>query len=392
MSEGRRIVADSKTIVILGAGVGGVATARALRKRLPTKHRIVLIDRERDHVFAPSLLWLMVGQRTADAITRPLARLTRRRIDVRVGNVEHIDPDKRTVSVSGESVAADYLVVALGAELDPASIPGLAQEGHNFYSRSGAESLWHALQTLRSGRVVVLTAAAAYKCPAAPYEGAMLIEDWYRKQGLRDRIQIDMYAAEPAPMGVAGPHVSNAVTALLSAKGISYHPDHQLTAVDAVQKRLTFAKGAETDFDVLAYVPPHRVPSVVRSSGLTGDSGWIAVDRHTLQTRWPNVYAIGDVVSIPLALGKPLPKAGVFAHRQADVVAENIAHAIANEPQSARFVGHGECFIEIGDGKASFGGGDFYAEPKPAVSLRAPSWRWHLGKVWVEKSWLYAKL
>ena len=385
-------MADSKTILILGGGVGGVSTARALRKRLPKAHRVVLIDRERDHVFAPSLLWLMVGQRTADAITRPLARLARKGIDVRIGNVEHIDPERRIVTVAGQAVPADYLVITLGAELAPESIPGLAQAGHNFYACSGARSLWTALEHLRSGRIVVLTAAPAYKCPAAPYEGAMLIEGWYRKQGLRDAVQIDVYAAEPAPMGVAGPHVSSAVTQLLAAKGIPYHPDHQVTAVDADGKRLTFANGAQVAFDLLAYVPPHRAPAVIRDSGLTGESGWMSVDRHTLQTRWPNVYAIGDVVSIPLALGKPLPKAGVFAHREAEVVAENIAQAIAGQVQPARFDGHGECFIETGGGKAGFGGGDFYAEPKPAVTLHQPSWRWHLGKVWVEKSWLYTKL
>jgi sulfide:quinone oxidoreductase len=385
-------VADSKTILILGGGVGGVATARALRRRLPTRHRIVLVDRERDHVFAPSLLWLMVGQRTAEAITRPLARLARKGIDVRVGNVEHIDPDGRIVTVAGEALSADYLVIALGAELAPDSIPGLAQAGHSFYSRSGAESLWAALRNLRAGRIVVLTAAPAYKCPAAPYEGAMLIDGWFRKQGLRDGVQIEVYAAEPAPMGVAGPHVSSAVTQLLAAKGIPYHPEHQVAAVDADRKRLTFANGTEVDFDVLAYVPPHRAPAVIRESGLTGESGWMSVDRHTLQTKWPNVYAIGDVVSIPLALGKPLPKAGVFAHKEAGVVAENIAQAIAGQVPSARFDGHGDCFIEIGGGKAGFGGGDFYAEPKPAVTLRQPSWRWHLGKVWVEKTWLYTKL
>jgi sulfide:quinone oxidoreductase len=284
------------------------------------------------------------------------------------------------------------LVITLGAELAPEAIPGLAQAGHNFYDRAGAESLWTALQACRAGRIVVLTAAPAYKCPAAPYEGAMLIDDWFRRQGLRDRVQIELYAAEAAPMGVAGPHVSSAVTRLLAAKGIPYHPEHQIRTVDADRKQLSFANGAQVDFDVLAYVPPHRVPAVIRDSGLTSESGWMAVDRHTLQTRWPNVFAIGDVVSIPLALGKPLPKAGVFANREAEVVAENIAHAIAGEAQPARFDGHGDCFIEIGGGKAGFGGGDFYAEPKPAVTLRPPSRRWHLGKVWVEKLWLYTKL
>lgn len=383
---------DSKTILVLGGGVGGVATARALRKRLPAAHHVVLVDRERDHVFAPSLLWLMVGQRTADAITRPLARLARKGIDVRVGNVEHIDPDRRIVTVSGEALPADYLVITLGAELAPEVIPGLAQAGHNFYDRTGAESLWTALQARRAGRIIVLTAAPAYKCPAAPYEGAMLIDDWFRRRRLRDRVQIEVYAAEPAPMGVAGPHVSSAVTQLLTAKGIPYHPEHQVTTVDADRKRLSFANGTQVDFDVLAYVPPHRAPAVIRDSGLTSEAGWMAVDRHTLQTQWPNVFAIGDVVSIPLALGKPLPKAGVFANKEAEVVAANIAHAISGQAQLARFDGHGDCFIEIGGGKAGFGGGDFYAEPNPAVTLRPPSWRWHLGKVWVEKLWLYTRL
>lgn len=385
-------MADPKTILVLGGGVGGVATARALRKRLATTHRIVLVDREPEHVFAPSLLWLMVGLRTPDAITRPLARLARKGIDVHIGNVEHIDPDRRIVTVAGHALSADHLVITLGAELAPESIPGLVQAGHNFYTRGGAESLWTALQNFRTGRIVVLTAAPAYKCPAAPYEGAMLIEAWCRQQGLRGRVQIEVYAAEPASMGVAGPHVSSAVTQLLDAKGIPYHPEHQVTTVDADRRRLTFANGAQVDFDLLAYVPPHRAPAVIRDSGLAAASGWISVDRHTLQTQWPDVYAIGDVVSIPLTLGKPLPKAGVFAHRQADVVAENIARAIAGENQRAHFDGHGECFIEVGGGKAGFGGGNFYAEPKPAVTLRQPSWRWHLAKVWVEKSWLYLKL
>ncbi|MEQ1760085.1 MAG: FAD/NAD(P)-binding oxidoreductase [Vicinamibacterales bacterium] len=385
-------MADSKTVLILGGGVGGIATARALRKRLPKAHRVVLVDRESDHVFAPSLLWLMVGQRTADAITRPLLRLARKGIDVRIGNVEHIDPDRRIVTVDGQALSADYVVITLGAELAPESVSGLTQAGHNFYSRSGAEALWTAFQNLRSGRIVVLTAAPAYKCPAAPYEGAMLIDAWFRKHGRRDSVTVELYAAEAAPMGVAGPHVSSAVKGLLASKGIPYHPEHQVTAVDPDRKRLKFANGVHVDFDVLAYVPPHRAPAVIRDGGLAGENGWMSVDRHTLQTQWPNVFAIGDVVSIPLALGKPLPKAGVFAHKEAAVVAENIARAVSGQAQTARFDGHGECFIEVGGGKAGLGGGHFYAEPIPTVTLRQPSWTWHLGKVWVEQSWLRTKL
>ncbi len=382
------MVADAKTILILGGGVGGVATARALRQRLPAAHRVVLVDRERDHVFAPSLLW--VGRRTADAITRPLARLARKGIDVRVGNVEHIDPDQRIVTMAGQAHTADYLVITLGAELAPESIPGLAQAGHNFYDRAGAESLWPALQAFRAGRIIVLTAAPAYKCLAAPYEGAMLIDDWFRRRGRRDRVQIEVYAAEPAPMGVAGPHVSGAVTQLLAAKGIPYHPEHQVTTVDAHRKRLTFANSTEVDFDLLAYVPPHRAPAVIRESGLASEAGG-----------WPSIGTRckrgGQMSTRSATSCRSRSRSGsrcrrlVCSRTRKPRSWRRIAHAIADRVQTGRFDGHGDCFIETGGGKAGFGGGDFYAEPRPAVRLRPPSWRWHLGKVWVEKSWLYCK-
>jgi len=385
-------MSEPKTVVVLGGGVGGVVTARGLRKRLPRPHRVVLIDREREHLFAPSLLWLMVGLRRAEAIKRPLSRLERKGIEVRLGEVEKIDAEARRVTVAGEAIEADYLVVSLGAELAPETIPGLQEAGHNFYTLPGAERLRDALSSLERGRIVILTAAPAYKCPAAPYEAALLVDHFLRERGRRDAVTIAVWAAEPGPMGVAGLEVSAAVKRMLEAKDIAFHPEHQVKAVDTAAKRLDFENGVSANFDLLAYVPPHRAPRVVRESGLASESGWISVDRHTLETRFPGVYAIGDVVSIPLKLGKPLPKAGVFAHAEGEVVARNIASVISGRSGGERFNGYGECFIEIGGGKAGFGAGDFYAEPKPTISFRPPGWRWHLGKVLFEKSWLYLKL
>lgn len=192
-------------ILILGGGVGGGVTAVTLRKALPRSHRIVLVDRRKDHLFAPSLLWLMTGRWTPTQIVRPLDRLQPRGIEVIQGAVESIDPGNRVVNVNGQAIKADHLVIAIGAELAPESVSGLAEAGHTFYTQEGAQRLHQALLEIQEGRVVVLTAAPAYKCPAAPYEAAMLIESELRRRRVRGRCRVDLYAAEPGPMGVAGP-------------------------------------------------------------------------------------------------------------------------------------------------------------------------------------------
>jgi sulfide:quinone oxidoreductase len=368
--------------------VGGVVTAVELRRKLGRRHRVVLIDREANHVFSPSFLWLMTGRREAEKISRPLERLEGKGIEVLRGEIEAIEPAGRRVVVDGRTLEGDYLVISLGADLAPEAIPGLPEAGHDLYALSGAQGLRDAFAGFGAGRLAVLTAAPAYKCPAAPYEAVMLLEAECRKRGIRDQVQVDLFAAEPGPMGVAGPEVSAAVRRMVEGRGIGFHPEHQVTEVDPVAHRISFANGAHADYDLLAYVPPHHAPKVVAAAGMTGADGWVPVDRHTLETSFPGVFAIGDVTTIPLLLGKPLPKAGVFADGQARVVAQNIAHALEGRGHSARFDGHGACFIETGDGRAGYGSGDFYAEPAPRIALHEPSRLRHLGKVLFEKRWL----
>jgi sulfide:quinone oxidoreductase len=378
----------SKTVLILGGGVGGLVAANETRKRLPKEHRVVLVEREASFVFAPSFLWLMTGSRTAEQISRPLALLEKKGIELVSGEIGRIDPERREAVVDGRTLAGDFLILALGAELAPETVPGLARAGHSFYTLAGAQGLRDAMASFSGGNLVVLTAAPAYKCPAAPYEAAMLLEYSCRKRKIRERTRIDLYAAEPGPMGVAGPEVSKAVRQMVEARGIFYHPEHAIAEADPAARRLKFGNGVEATYDVLAYVPPHRAPRVVRESGLAGESGWISVDRHTMETKHERVYALGDVVSIPLQLGKPLPKAGVFAHAEAQAVAKNIARTILGKGEPATFDGEGGCFIETGGGKAGFGSGNFYAEPLPDVKLRNVGRRWHWGKVLFEKQWL----
>jgi sulfide:quinone oxidoreductase len=216
----------------------------------------------------------------------------------------------------------------------------------------------------------------------------MLVEAALRRRAIRDQVTLDLYAAEPGPMGVAGPQVSAAVRQVVESKGIRYHPAHQVTAVDPAARQLTFANGETAAFDLLAYVPPHRAPAVVRAAGLVDESGWVPVNRETFETRLPGVYAIGDVTTVPLTMGKPLPKAGVFAHGEAEVVAANIAQRWTGRGARRTFAGEGQCFLETGDGRAGLGAGNFYGEPTPQVTLHAPSRWWHWGKVLFERRWL----
>ncbi len=376
-----------KTVVVLGGGVGGVVTANELRRRLGKEHQVTLVDREDKHIFWPSLLWLQVGLREPDSIVRSLTLLERKGIQVVKGQVQSIDPAQKSVQVDGKVLKADFLVVSLGAQLAPEQVPGLVQAGHNLYSLEGATAIRDNRKGVMEGTMVVLTAKIPFKCPAAPSEAAMLLDHDLRKRKIRDRVGVSVYTPEPGPMGVAGPEVSAGVRRLLEEREIAYHPQNQVTEVNNSTKTLHFANGAQAQYNFLVYIPPHVAPTVVREAGLTGESGWVPVNRQTLETSFPGVYAIGDVTGIPLAAGMPLPKAGVFAHGEAEAVAQTIATQVAGQGDGGTFDGHGECFIEVGGGKAGFGRGNFYAEPRPEIKLHKPTRYWHAGKVLFEKDW-----
>lgn len=382
---------DGRTVVVLGGGIGGVTVANELRELLSSEHRVILIERQRDHLFAPSFLWLMTGDRRPGQVRRKLSTLLRDGVELVEAEITGLDLERKTVIARDREYSYDALVVALGAEFDPASFPGYADAAFNFFDADGAARLAAALKSFAGGRVVVAVTSLPYKCPAAPYEAALLIEGHLRQRGLRPRSEVVVFTPEPQPMPVAGPAMGAAVSQLLAERGITLNTTRALASIDAGAHELVFTDGAREHFDLLAAVPPHRAPEVVRRSALAAPSGWIPVDAATLRTKHDNVYAIGDVASITLANGKPLPKAGVFAHAEARVVAREIAASFGG-PAAPAFDGKGYCWVELGGGRAAFADGDFYASPAPVVLLRKPGRLWHLGKVLFERSWIGAGL
>lgn len=375
-------------VVVLGGGTGGIVAASRLRRELGAGDRVVLVERDPIYRFAPSFLWVLTGDRRPEQITADLRRLRRRGIEVVEAEAWAIDVEEARIETSSGPIGYDRLVIALGAELAPELLPGFGEAAHNVYSLEGAIAGAGALERFPGGRVVVVVSRLPYKCPAAPYETALLTDAVLRKRGVRDLTTIDVYTPEPSPMPTAGPAVGEALRGILESRGIGFHPEATVERIEPEADELVLADGARVPYDLLLGIPPHRAPSPVRESALAGDTGFVPVDRATLATRAEGVFAIGDVTSIPIAGGRFLPKAGVFAHGQAEHVARRIAAELRGRDPEGSFEGKGGCFLELGDGVAAYASGDFYAEEGPQVRMRSPGRRWHLAKVALERYWL----
>ncbi len=376
------------TALVLGCGIGGVVAATELRKRLPDDHRVVVIDREARASFPPSYLWVMTGDRKPASVTRERGRISRKGIEFVNADIHQIDLEAKVVRADSRELKYDWLVVALGAQLALDGVPGLVETAQTFYSLDGAERLAASLRYFSGGRVAIVVAGTPFKCPAAPYEAAMLLEDHFLQRRLRQKVDIEVFTPERAPLPIAGPGVGAEVAELLAHKGIGFHAGHRLQSVDSTARELVFQNGLRSPFDLLIAVPEHRAPTVVAEAGLLDETGWVAVDPESLETAREGVFAIGDVNYVTLPDGMLLPKAGVFAEGQAHVVARTIAARARGQPGKPRFDGTGRCFLEVGSGAAAIADGDFYAHER-RIQLKQPSIIWHWAKVAMERYWLW---
>jgi sulfide:quinone oxidoreductase len=355
-------------VLILGAGFGGIAAAVALRQRLPEGDEVVVVDRRDDFAMGLRKTWAILGISPIAYGTRSLASLAGRGITVMQATVERVDPANRAATIDGSLLEADALVVALGAEHAPASIPGLVEHGLNAWDRARLDHVHGVVDAFRGGRVLVGVFGTPYSCPPAPYELALLLGDRFDARGID--AQISVFAPVPIVLPVLGAAACVPLDARLEERGIAFLASHAATSVS--DRAVQFAGNAELPFDLLLAVPPHRCPAVLIDAGLAPAGGWVAVDHRTLETHHPGVYAIGDATVIPLSNGVPLPKAGLFAEKEGETVAARIAASLSGSEPTAVFDGQGACFLEVGGGEASVIAGDFFADP-PAVELSSPS-------------------
>jgi sulfide:quinone oxidoreductase len=354
--------------LILGAGFGGLAAAHELRASLGDEDRVTVVANSARFFAGLAKLWDIVGLRPLEQGSRPLARLRERGIEFFQAEITGIDAERRTVETTGGVLEGDYLVVALGAAFDPTQVRQLDGSAHNLYDAGALPAIRRDLEVLDRGAIVVAVLGAPYKCPPAPYEATLLIDDWLRRRGSRDSVAMTVFTAQPSALPVAGPDASARVAQTLAQRGIAFHSDHKPAGVE--RGSIRFENGRVERFDMLLAVPRHVAPAVVADGPLAGPSGWIEPDPRTLRTSFEGVYAVGDCISVPLAKGQ-LPKAGVFAEAHGRIAARNIIAEIQGGTE-AEFDGRGYCFMELGDGTAAYVEGDFLAEPEPDVRMSEP--------------------
>jgi sulfide:quinone oxidoreductase len=352
-------------VLVLGAGFGGLELSTMLSEALGDSVEVTLIDRSDAFVFGFSKLDVMFGRTEAAAVRLPYREIAKPGIRFLQETITAIDPEARGVTTDAGDHEADVLVVALGADYDLDATPGLARAGNEFYSVVGAERLATILPTFSKGRAIVGVCGAPFKCPPAPSEAALLLHDHLVERGIRADCEISFVIPLPSPVPPS-PDTSRALVAAFAERGIELIPDRRVSSLDGERRVAVLDDGSEMPYDLFLGVPKHRAPEVVVASGMTDDV-YVPVNPRTLQTRFPGVYAIGDVAQIGV------PKAGVFAEGAARIVAASLIANAGRGEQPGDYDGRGSCYIEFGSGRVGRVDVDFLSGPKPTGSFQEPS-------------------
>ncbi len=352
-------------MLVLGAGFGGLELSTILSEALADRLDLTLIDKNDSFVFGYSKLDVMFGRKTPDAVRLAYRHIVKPGVHFRHETITTIDPVARRVTTDRGTYDADVLVVALGADYDVDATPGLAEGGNEFYSIAGTEKLREMLPTFSKGRAIVGVASTPFKCPPAPSEAALLLHDYLTARGVRDACEISLVMPFGIPIPPS-PASSRALLAIFAKRGITFVPKRFVLSLDPKRRVAILDDQSEMPFDLFLGIPKHHVPDVVTTSGMTED-GWIPVDRKNLKTKFPHVYAIGDVSSVGG------PKAGVFAEGAARVAAASVIAGFKGGEQPTAYAGAGSCYIEFGGDRVGRVDVDFFSGPSPTGSFLEPS-------------------
>jgi sulfide:quinone oxidoreductase len=330
-------------VLVLGAGFGGLELTTILSERIGDRLDLTLIDKSDSFYFGFSKFDVMFGHKLSDAVKYQYSKIVKPGVKFRNETITAIDPAAKKVTTENGTYEADVLVVALGADYNIAATPGLSDGGNEFYTFSGAERLREVLPTFAKGHVIVGVASAPFKCPPAPSEAALLMHDYLTKRGIREACEISIIMPFGLPIPPS-PDSSKALLAAFAERNINFIPKKVVRSIDPARKVAILDDESEMPFDLFLGIPKHCAPEVVVQSGMT-ENGWIPVDKTNLKTKFPGVYAIGDVTSVGT------PKAGVFAEGAAKIAAGSIIAELEKGENPSPYSGAGTCYIEFGQGQ-----------------------------------------
>jgi sulfide:quinone oxidoreductase len=352
-------------ILVLGAGFGGLELATLLSDAFGDNAGVTMIDGSDSFVFGYAKLDVMFGKAAPEDVRLRYADFGKPGVRLLRETITAIDPEARRVTTNSGTHEADFLVVALGADYDFDATPGLAESGSEFYSVGGAERMREVLPTFTRGRAIVGVCGAPFKCPPAPSEAALLLHEYLTERGIRDNCEISLVMPFGTPVPPS-PDTSAALLAAFDERGITFVPGRRVSSLDPARSVTVLDDGAELPYDLFLGVPKHRAPDVVLESGMA-EGGYIPVDSRTLETRFANVYAVGDVATVGV------PKAGVFSEGAARVVAASLVAKLQGGDQPPAYDGRGACYVEFGAGRVGRVDVDFLSGPKPTGTFQEPS-------------------
>ena len=341
-----------KKLVILGAGTAGTMMANHLHHKLDRKEwRIDIIDERIEHHYQPGYLFLPFDIYTPENIIKNIKDFIPKDVNLLTRGIDKIVGTENYILLeNGEQIKYDLLIIATGSKIAPEETEGMKgalwqKSVFDFYTFEGALTLRNKLRDWEGGNLVIHITEMPIKCPVAPLEFAFLADSFFRNKKMRDKVNITYVT--PLSGAFTKPKSTAALEHLLAEKNIVIESDFAIAEVNNEHKTIVDYGGKEIPFDLLVTVPTNKGDALIERSGLGDELNFVATNKETLQSKaFENIFVIGDATNLPAS------KAGSVAHFEAEILIENILHFVNNQPMTAAFDGHANCFIETGNSKA----------------------------------------
>jgi sulfide:quinone oxidoreductase len=356
-------------ILIVGGGSAGIMTAARLRNALSMDEaEITIVDRSDKHYYQPGYTLIPFGLEEVENLIKPMKDVIPAGCDFIQDEVVSFNFDNNYVETKGgERLEYDYLVLATGAKLVMEEIEGLAENLykngiHTFYTLEGAVKLKEALEEFEGGDFVTVQAPIPFKCPGAPIKFTLLADDYFRRKGIRNNVNITITSALPAIFS-REPYASK-LDAMFRDRNINTKSGFTPSEIDPEEKVVRSWEGDELHYDLLVVVPPNEGESIYEGTGIADATNFVMADKHKLQLeKYPNVFVLGDCANYPTS------KTASGARKQAEILVKNLLAVMKGEEPKARYTGHIICPIITRFGKAMFAEFDYEKSISPAQEM-----------------------